>query len=327
MPSQFINFICICALSISSPLWASDLTATKTNDTGGTLTLGRSFEWEIVIRNEGTSTAYFSPGDVLLRDHLPSTNIGYGTPRIGGLPGMSCSVASDVLTCSATSSWNLSPSEFFNVFLEATPTAAGTYVNPSGGGCAVDPDGEVSESNELNNSCSDTVTAVEAIPDLTATKTNDAGGLVILGDSFEWEIVIRNDGTSTAYLSAGDILLRDYLPSKNIGFGTPREAGLPGMSCFVWSTTDTLICSATSSWDMGPSEFFSVFLDAYPTAAGTYVNPTGGVCAADPSGVVSESNEVNNSCSDTVTVVEAWALIFADGFESGNVSTWSSSVP
>ena len=37
MPSQIIGFVSVVALSIVLPLWASDLTATKTNDTGGTV--------------------------------------------------------------------------------------------------------------------------------------------------------------------------------------------------------------------------------------------------------------------------------------------------
>ncbi len=329
MSPRCINFVCVCALSVASPLWASDLTATKTNDTGGTVNLGNSFEWKIEIRNEGTSTVYLLPGDVLLSDHLPWTNIAYGTPAIAGLPGISCSVwgPASTLICSATAPWDISPGEYFGVFLEATPTATGTYVNPTGGVCAVDPDDVVSETNEINNSCSDTVTAAPSTSDLTATKTNDVGGTVALGNSFEWKIVIRNEGTSIVDLSQGDVLLSDHLPWTNIAYGTPAIAGLPGISCSVWGPASTLICSATMPWDIAPGEYFGVFLEATPTATGTYVNPTGGVCAVDPDGVVSESNVLNNSCSDTVTVVEAWALIFVDGFESGSVSAWSSSVP
>ena len=324
---RLIRFVGVAALSIAPPLWASDLTATKTNNTGGTVVLGNSFDWVIQIRNQGTSAADLSGSDVLLRDKLPSTNISYGTPSVAGLPGMSCSVAADVLTCSAKWSWSMNPNETFSVSIEATPLATGTYVNPTGGGCAVDPYGVVSESSELNNSCSDTVTAVAANPDLTATKTNDTGGTVVLGASFDWKIQIRNEGTSPAYLSTGDILLRDTLPSKNIGYGAPSVAGLPGMSCSVWGATNVLTCSATSSWSIHPNESFTVILPATPMAIRTYVNPFDGECAVDPYGLVSESSELNNSCSDTVTCVGATALIFVDGFESGNVSVWSSSAP
>ena len=59
----------------------------------------------------------------------------------------------------------------FQVTLTATATAPGLFVNPRAGlPCQVDPTGQVIESNEGNNACSD---QVRSGPDLAATKTNN----------------------------------------------------------------------------------------------------------------------------------------------------------
>src|SRR5206468_11176925 len=50
--------------------------------------------------------------------------------------------------------------------------------------------------------------------------------------------------------------------------------------------------------------FFEVSFSVTATATGTLANPRsgGGICKADPANNVTESNETNNDCSNSVTV-------------------------
>ena len=68
--------------------------------------------------------------------------------------------------------------------------------------------------------------------------------------------------------------------------------------------TNDLTCTAIDNPVTFPANAtLTVTVLVTPTAAGSLVNPrTPGVCAADPNNNVSESNETNNGCADTVTV-------------------------
>jgi uncharacterized repeat protein (TIGR01451 family) len=85
----------------------------------------------------------------------------------------------------------------FDVSFTATASAAGTFANPSGGSCTVDPNNNAPETSEANNSCSNTVVVVgppsikkEFLPTsiavggtskLTLTITNPNGGTALAG--------------------------------------------------------------------------------------------------------------------------------------------------
>lgn len=59
----------------------------------------------------------------------------------------------------------------FSVPVTVTTTAAGSLVNPKGGGtCKADPDTTIPEIDETNNTCTDTVTVL-ALPSITVVKT------------------------------------------------------------------------------------------------------------------------------------------------------------
>ena len=65
---------------------------------------------------------------------------------------------------------------------------------------------------------------VIAIPDLTASKTNDAGVSGLVNSVFHWSIEIRNAlGTSPAAFTNGQTVLVDNLPSGPTYGGRSRS--------------------------------------------------------------------------------------------------------
>lgn len=314
------------AAAIAVPASAlPDFTATKTNDAGGAITLGNSFTWSIEITNIGDS--YTSVGvPLLLADNLPDTNISYGTPSItsatvpvGEFP--SCTLSNSQLTCFALSTITLDNGESVTISFTATPTATGSYVNPrpSAAICRADPSFSIAENSDANNDCSDTVAVGTgaAGPDLTVTKSNDTGDATeVAAGPFTWSLQVNNSGGGDATFSSGDVILRDNLPSSNVTYSASSvssQVGISGsgsISCSISSSN--LSCSA-SGGDVimaATTGTFTVSFDVTPTAASSLVNPRGGgVCAVDPDTHVTEDDETNNACANTVTVASSPDLI------------------
>ena len=143
-----------------------DLTAAKTNNVGGSVPLSAgSWTWTILVANGGAAPANFANGQTILTDTLPGgATIMYGPAGISKVNGISgtilCGITSGVLTCAASGAVAIAAPGFFEVSFTATVSAAGTYANPTGGSCAVDPNDNVPETNEGNNSCNNSVTVV-----------------------------------------------------------------------------------------------------------------------------------------------------------------------
>src|SRR5262249_5641940 len=68
--------------------------------------------------------------------------------------------------------------------------------------------------------------------------------------------------------------------------------------------------SGTSALKIPAGASVHILVPVTPTQAGTLVNPragTGNVCKVDPNSRVTEGNENNNTCADTVTVTDGKA--------------------
>ena len=144
-----------------------DLTAVKSNNVGGATALGNNWTWTVHVANGGLGFAAFTNGNTILTDNLPNSNINYGSASVANASGLSgtvnCNISSNDLTCIASGTVTLNATGAFDVQFTATPIAAGTFANPRGGGiCAVDPNSNVPESTEGNNTCSNTVTVAPA---------------------------------------------------------------------------------------------------------------------------------------------------------------------
>ncbi len=312
-----------CANSVTVTA-APDLTVNKTNNTAGVGTSGVAFNWVLTITNNGTSTAAFDNAHTLvLVDDLPATGATYGTVTSvngAGVTGTNtCSITANTLTCTSGNGVNnltIPAGDFVTVTVPVTPTANGTLNNPRLAGiCSVDPANAITESSEIDNSCSDTVTVGPATPDLTIVKTNDAGGTVSTNTDFNWILTINNTGSTAATFASGQTLISDNLPNTNATYGTVgvvTGSGTTGsVTCSINGTQD-LNCTAIAGSVVIPVG--GTVTVTVPVTAGTLVgslaNPrAAGVCSVDPNNNVSESNEGNNSCSDTVNVTSDADLI------------------
>ncbi len=92
---------------------AADLTAIKTNNVGGTVYLGNSFDWVLsVVNSAGAGSAAFLNGQALLTDDLPASGAAYSLGAVTGA-GMTgtviCAIAANTLTCTASGAVTLPP--------------------------------------------------------------------------------------------------------------------------------------------------------------------------------------------------------------------------
>jgi hypothetical protein len=185
---------------------APDLIATKTNNAGASGTVGTSFTWTIVVKNNSASptTATFSSGQVILLDNLPSTGATYGTPAAvvsGGSGTVSCVISSNNLTCTASGgSVTLNRNDFVTITFSATPTASGSLVNPRAAGiCKADSNNVVAEADDTNNTCSDTVTVKQ---NQTITVTTHAPASAAYGSTF-LVVATSDSGLTVAITTTG----------------------------------------------------------------------------------------------------------------------------
>ncbi len=224
------NNDCADTVTVTAP----DLTAAKSNDVSGAITLGNAFTWTVTVANTGAAGATFAAGQTILRDDLPGGPT-YGAPTVQNPVNVSgsigCTIASNVLTCIASGgSVTLGATTgAFDVVFSVSPTATGALTNPASGGvCRADPDNVIAESSESNNDCADTVT-VDSVPDLTAAKTNTVGGVIMSGNSFTWTVTVANTSAAGATFAAGQTILRDDLPA-GATYGAPTVQNLVNVS-------------------------------------------------------------------------------------------------
>ena len=154
-------------------------------------------------------------------------------------------------------------------------------------------------------------------PDLIATKTNDlGGGNAIVGTPFHWIIKIENIGDATATFKKDEVILEDNMPSDGVdSYGAvsiSTSAGITGgdkIECQRHGTKNKdLICKVKSATVTIPiGEYIEFTVQVTPNKVKTLTNPTGegSHCKVDFNDKVDESNENNNNCSNSVTVVSA----------------------
>jgi hypothetical protein len=157
--------------------------------------------------------------------------------------------------------------------------------------------------------------AIAEAADLTLSKANNVSGSAIVGQPWNWTLTASNTG-SPATFTAGQTIISDNLPNSNINYGTPTVqnasniTGSANISCSIVSNDLTCVASGgsvTFASNIGASSFEVVF-SATAQAIGTFQNPRtgGGIAQIDPSNLIAESNETNNSpTTNTVTVGKA----------------------
>ncbi len=155
------------------------------------------------------------------------------------------------------------------------------------------------------------VGAYESTIDLTATKTNDSGGAVTLGNSFNWTITVQNTGAGPVSFTDGQTILQDTLPVGPT-YGLPAVQNVVNVTnnaniqCVMFAIFPGLFCSASGATvTLGAATGrFDVIFSVAPNATGTLTNPTGGGCSVDPNALFAETSETNNNCLDTLTITD-----------------------
>ena len=164
-----------------------------------------------------------------------------------------------------------------NLLVPGTTPAGLYYV------CAkADPSGSLAESNADNNTLCSAGTIQVARPDLVMTAVAPNSSSFVPGGTLSVTDTVKNQGAAPggssftiAYILSPDMIYGD---GDDVGITTTRVVGILAAGASSTATTSLLIPSTTQP--------------------GTYH-----VCAnADSTGVVSESNEINNSLCSTVTV-------------------------
>ena len=138
----------------------SDLTVVKTNSVSGTGTFNVAFDWTITISNDDGTTVEFANNDIVFEDIFPpNITVNSITENEARL---SCSVAAtgpDKVECESTGpGLDIASGASIVIVINVTPISSGTFDNGTGPSvCVVDPDDEIEESVENNNTCADTV--------------------------------------------------------------------------------------------------------------------------------------------------------------------------
>ncbi|KAA0237921.1 MAG: VWA domain-containing protein [Chlorobiota bacterium] len=115
-------------------------------------------------------------------------------------------------------------------------------------------------------------------------------------------------GQGTASFVDNQNVLWDERPSTGVSaYGTPTitTSGTTGtFDCSVSGTSNRdIVCEANGAATMPPGSYIDIAYTVTPSATGTLSNPRNGEsCSADDGGVISESNEGNNNCANSVTV-------------------------
>jgi hypothetical protein len=148
-------------------------------------------------------------------------------------------------------------------------------------------------------------------PDLTAVKTNDVSGNATTNVPFNWKIRVQNSGSASASFASGNTILTDNLPNNNVTYGsttvTKSDGTVTGtISCSI-NSSENLVCTASGGSVVIPAgKYFDVSFPTTFSTTGSKVNPRTGtgspVCKVDANNAVTESDDSNNTCSDTVTV-------------------------
>lgn len=294
----------------------SDLTVVKSNNVGGSVVVGDTFNWVLTVSNNGQGSASFSNNQDILQDNLP-TDASYSNPAVltgGGVTGtIDCGISSDNLDCDADGIVVIPAGGWFTVTITVTPDGVGTLANPrSGGGnmCKVDPDNLKSESNEANNSCSDSVSVT-----LVQPVANPA-----LGQSCGLDIALVIDNSTS--IDSGELAtMKTAMTAFTTAFaGTPTQFSVTrfattGAVLQPFTTDFTAVNTAINGIPVGGG--YTNWEDGLLKAQGTFdprTNPNLVVFASDGNpNRVDNGTDVNETQATNEAVVVANSIKTATG--------------
>jgi LPXTG-site transpeptidase (sortase) family protein len=277
---------------VTTPL--PDLTVSKTNNVGGSIQPGSSFNWTILVSNTGVGAAAFTSGQTILSDALPGaagyypqgavTVVNGATPPTGTI---NCAISGTSLTCTASGIVTLPSNSSFSITFAVTPTAGGDLTNNA----VVDPNGIVTESNETNNTGSNTVSVLGA--DLSIVKDNGQTSY-LAGSTVIYTVTVTNvNGASVTGATVADAR-----PANIATWSwacTSETGGASGCTPAASSSADF---SDQVNLPPGGSIVYTVTANVVASPTGNLVNTA---TVAVPPGYV-DTNSGNNTSTDTDTL-------------------------
>ena len=272
---------------------AADVAITK-NDTADPVQLNDIINYDLVVTNNGPNTAQ----DVQVTDNIPA-----GTSYVSTAgSAFSCTQNGSNITCTRPT-MTTGESHTIRVRLQAdnvnytevTNQAAVTISN-------IDIDNS-------NNTASET-TAILQQADVTITKS-DSADPVFFGDTFRYDLVVRNNGPHTAQ----DVTVTDDLP-RGIKLTSINGQG------FACSRAEQRVTCTRETLNRNESHTIQIYVTADPEYQGTTVNNSAAV-----STTTSETNTNNNNDSETTTLIPATDLSIVktdiqDPVTVGSTVTW-----
>jgi len=286
-----------------------DLTAGKSNSLGvsGVTTPLSSPTWtwttDVLNGPAGTASATFTNGQTIFTDTLPSTHVSYSLQGFNPVTNMTCSLVANLLTCSASGGdVTLGVSQGFFVGVTATATAAGSYVNPTGGVCAVDPNNDIIEFSETNNSCTNTVIVV-APP--TISKAFGATSIGV-GGTTTLTFTLTNPSANT--VGETGVAFSDTLTGGLQVAATPNLVNTCGGTFTGATSTSTAL--SLSGGSIGINSSCTISLNVTGHTAGIVSNTTS---------AVSSTNGGTGTTSNTATLTVASPPTISKGFSPASI--------
>jgi len=262
--------------------------------------IGETVRYDITVENRGSVAAL----DALVRDELPD-----GVDFEPSLSDPSCGLDSGAVTCAVgeVAGGQSMVLRIVARVLASVPSGTVVVNHVVAEVGSIDP-------NPLNNAASVSTTAADVVPaDLQVTKRTETAAAVP-GDSIGYTITVTNAGPG----DAADTVILDEFPEglTDISWtcvATPGSACAPGPAAGDIDDTGNLIVGGTLTY-----EAQAVIRDSFQ---GQLTNSARAHTAA----AVIDVDPGNNSSTAVTPVFPG--LVFADGFESGDVVPWSTVMP
>ncbi len=268
---------------------SADLEVTK-DDSADPVTPGTTLSYTLTVTNHGPSDA----SHVMLTDTLPPETI-----FVASTPGdPTCTEVAGVVTCDL-GDLSFGESTVVEIDVEVVPSATGVLSNEASvSGDGPDPD-------PGNNGTVEETTVGPPICDLSVLKEGPFDP-VAPGETLDYQISVANQGPSM-----GDgVVMTDALPPSVVFLSSTP----PSPTCE--EVGGTVTCTL-GSLDSGASTDVTIEVMASLGFMGVVEN------TATVTGNDTDPNPANNSSTTHTTST----VLFADGFESGDCTAWSSMVP
>jgi uncharacterized repeat protein (TIGR01451 family) len=266
----------------TSTIKAASIHILKTAD-AAKVEVGSQIGFTMTVWNDGAGDAH----GVTLNDPLPTTpGLSWSIDKQGSGWAGSCKIAAGALTCGGPS---------VTVPAGTTPSASTSTVHivsgttgATGGDCptsgVIPNTGSVTASNDGSDQ-STASTCVQAMVDLSITKSGSPAVQDLGQGNITWTIVVKNNG-----------------PSDDTGVMVTDP--MPGGNTFVSATTTKGSCTggATLICNIGPmavNETVTITLVTTPSAQGTQTN------VAKVSGNRPETDTTNNTATASVQIIQA----------------------